>query len=184
MRPFSPQGTIVRNLEAADDRSAFSCGHPDLDRYFRYYAGQHSRRGLSRVQVAILSEEIAGYSASSPGHITSSELPDDLRRRLPRYPLPILRLARLAVAVEHQHHGIGRLLLATVLRQALELRDHYGCVGVVVDAKSEAVGYYATFGFQVVPTESGQIQGGAAPTTQMFLPIETIETALRHDSHK
>jgi predicted N-acetyltransferase YhbS len=86
--------------------------------------------------------------------------------------------------VEHQHRGIGSLLLATVLRQALELRDQHGCVGVVIDAKTEAVGYYATFGFQVVPTESGQIQGGAAPTTQMFLPIGTIETALRHDSHK
>ncbi len=184
MRPLFPQGTIVRNLEAADDRSAFSCGHPDLDHYFRDYAGQHSRRGLSRVQVAVLSGEIVGYAASAPGHITSSELPGDLRRRLPHYPLPILRLARLAVAEEHQHRGIGSLLLATVLRQALELRDQHGCVGVVIDAKSEAVGYYATFGFQVVPTESGQIQGGAAPTTQMFLPIGTIETALRHDSDK
>ena len=55
---------------------------------------------------------------------------------------------------------------------------------MIIDAKSAAVGYYATFGFQVVPTESGQIQGGAVPTTQMFLPIGTIETALRHDSDK
>ena len=136
------------------------------------------------MQVAVLSGEIIGYSASAPGHITSSELPDDLRRRLPRYPLPILRLARLAVAQTHQHRGVGRLLLGTVLQQALALRDQHGCVGVVVDAKPEAVGYYATFGFQVVPTESGQTEGGAAPATQMFLPIGTIETALRHDSDK
>ena len=184
MRPLVPQGTIVRNLEAADDRSGFSCGHPDLDRCFRDYAGQRSRRGLSRVQVAVLSGEIVGYAASAPGHITSSELPDDLRRRLPRYPLPMLRRARLAVAEEHQHRGIGSLLLATVRRQALELRDQHGCVGVVVDAESAVVGCHATFGFPVVPTESGQIQGGATPTTQMFLPVGTIQTALQHDGDR
>lgn len=173
-----PEGITVRVLEAADDRRAFSCGHPDLDRYFRDYAGQHSRRGLSRVQVAVVGEEIVGYSASAPGEITSAELPDDLRKRLPRYPLPILRLARLATAETHQHRGIGRLLLRAVLQQALDLRDQHSCVGVVVDAKPGAVGYYARFGFQVVPALSGYTLGGAGPTTQMFLPIGTIEAAL------
>lgn len=184
MRPTLPQGITVRILEVADDRRAFSCGHPDLDLYFRDYAGQHSRRGLTRVEVAVLSGEIVGYSASAPGQITSTELPDGLQQRLPRYPLPILRLARLAVAESHQRGGIGRLLLRSVLQQARGLRDQHGCVGVVVDAKPEAVGYYAQFAFQIVPTVSGHTLSSAGPTTQMFLPIGTIDKALRRESDK
>jgi len=173
------QELVIRLLESFDDRGAFSCGHPDLDRYFREYAGQHSRRGLCRVQVADLGGRIVGYSVSAPGQITSSDLPDDLRRRLPRYPLPILRLARLAVGREHQRCGIGGLLLRTILQETLDLRDQHGCWGLVVDAKPEAVGYYTRFGFQDLPAESGRIEGSDELTTQMFLSIGTIEAALR-----
>jgi len=128
--------------------------------------------------VAVLGREIIGYSVSAPGQVEATELPAQVARRLPKYPLPVLRLARLAVALAHQGHGIGRLLLRNVLREAVALRDRHGCVGVVVDAKSEAVGYYAAFGFRRVEVVAGQIQGETGATIQLFLPIKTIERAL------
>jgi predicted N-acetyltransferase YhbS len=169
---------VVRLLRATDDRRGFSSGHSDLDRYFREHAGRHSRKRISHIEVADLAGQIVGYSATAPGQITANDLPAELARRLPRHPLPILRLARLAVAEDRQRRGIGGLLLRNALRQALDLRDGFGCVGVVVDAKAGAIGYYAAFGFEPLPVESGQIQGTQETTTQMFLPIGTIEAVL------
>jgi predicted N-acetyltransferase YhbS len=169
---------IIRLLRATDDRRGFSSGHPDLDRYFRDLAGQHSRKQISRIEVADMAGQIIGYSATAPGQITTDDLPPRLARRLPRYPLPVLRLARLAVAESRQGRGTGSLLLRSAFRQALALREGFGCVGVVVDAKVDAIGYYTAFGFEPLLVESGQIQGTQEPTTQMFLPTGTIETAL------
>lgn len=174
----SPPELIIRLLKATDDRRGFSSGHPDLDRYFRDLAGQHSRKGISRVEVADMAGLIVGYSATAPGQIATDDLPPQLARRLPRHPLPILRLARLAVAQGRQRHGIGSLLLQSALRRALDLREGFGCVGVVVDAKPSAAGYYASFGFRPLPVTFGQIEGTDGPTTQMFLPIGTIGKAL------
>lgn len=65
-----------------------------------------------------------------------------MRRRLPAYPLPILRLARFGVDRRAQGLGAGRALLRHVLALALDPRDSFGCIGVVTDAKPEAVAFY------------------------------------------
>lgn len=62
-----------------------------------------------------------------------------LRKRLPAYPLPVLRLARLGVDTRAQGLGIGKALLRHVLALAVEQRGRIGGVGVVTDAKPEAV---------------------------------------------
>jgi len=66
-------------------------------------------------------------------------LPASFRRGLPRYPLPVLRLARLAVAVTAQQRGVGSALLRHVFLLALRMAEELGCVGILVDAKSDAV---------------------------------------------
>ena len=37
--PGGPSAVVLRRLEARDDRSRFNCGQPDLDGYFRRFAG-------------------------------------------------------------------------------------------------------------------------------------------------
>lgn len=99
-----------------------------------------------------------------------------LQKRLPAYPLPVLRLARLGVDTRAQGLGIGRALLRHLLALAVEQRDRLGCVGVVTDAKPEAVGFYQGLGF--VPVDSvreGLLHGEPLP---MFLEIDTIAAAL------
>ena len=49
------------------------------------------------------------------------DLPKTIRKRLPNYPLPALRLARLAVAASAQGQGIGKQLLKAVFRIAHRL---------------------------------------------------------------
>jgi hypothetical protein len=56
---------------------------------------------------------------------------------------------------------------------AWELATDYGCVGVVVDAKSEAVSFYERYGFVEFPTVSGEL--GDRPEPQpMFLELGAI----------
>lgn len=95
------------------------------------------------------------------------------RKRLPNYPLPALRLARLAVAESAQGQGIGKLLLRTIFRIAHEMADRTGCIAVVVDAKREAVALYERYGFEAFEMISGELGDRPAPLP-MFLPLGSI----------
>src|SRR5438046_4463365 len=90
----------IRALRPSDDRSRFSSGNADLDRFFSNYAGQNQFvNHIGATYVAVEGALILGFVTVAPGQIESSELPPStLTGRLPRYPVPILRLARMSVA--------------------------------------------------------------------------------------
>lgn len=168
----------IRALLESDDRKAFSSGDADLDRFFAKYAGQNQfRHHIGMTYVAVETDVVYGFATLSSGHVEIDELPELLAKRLPGYPLPILRLARLAVATNAQGMGVGGALLYAVFRLALAQADVVGCVGVVVDAKPGAVNWYKRFGFiemQVVEGESA-----ARPRPQvMFLALSAIREAI------
>ena len=168
----------IRPLARNDDRSGFSCGEAALDRFFHYYAGQNQfRYHLAVTYVAVAEGRLLGFATVAASSIERRSYPSPhLRRRLPDYPLPVLRLARLGVDVRAQGRGIGAHLLAHVFRLAVDQRDRMGCVGVVVDAKTQAVPFYRRYGF--VPLEGvreGVLHGEPTP---MFLPVATIAAAL------
>lgn len=164
----------VRRLEPTDDRSGFRCGDVDLDRFFQRYAGQNQfRHHIGTTYVAVRGDRIVGFATVSSGELAAEALKRALRRRLPSYPLPILRFARLAVDERLQGHGIGRLLLRAMLELALEMRDRVGCIGVVVDAKPDSVTFYSSLGFTPVDLISGALGDRPEPVA-MFLPIGQI----------
>ena len=160
-----PTAIEIRPLRTDDDRSTFSCGQPDLDRFFEHYAGQNQfKLHLTVTYVAASDSRILGFAT-----VAASSLE---RNRLPGYPLPVLRLARLGVHARVQGSGVGRVLLRHVLGLALDQRDRLGCVGVVADAKPDAIAFYERYGF--VPLEGvreGALHGDPLP---MFLAISTI----------
>jgi GNAT superfamily N-acetyltransferase len=167
----------IRRLEPQDDRSGFRSNNIDLDRFFQRYAGQNQfRHHLGTTYIAVQDDKIAGFVTVSSGELAAETLTKALRRRLPAYPVPILRLARLAVDKRFQGHGIGRLLLRAMLELALEMRDRVGCIGVVVDAKPEAVDFYADMGFSPMHLISGSLGDRPEPIA-MFLPIREIAAA-------
>ncbi len=172
------QEVRIRRLEPSDDRSGFCSGNIDLDRFFQRYAGQNQfRHHIGTTYVAIREEEqITGFVTVASGEMSVEELPKTLRKHLPSYPLPILRIARLAVDERYQGHGVGRLLLRAMLKLALDLRDRTGCTGVVVDAKPEAVAFYSSLGFKTIEILSGELGDRPEPYT-MFLTIRQIELA-------
>jgi GNAT superfamily N-acetyltransferase len=169
----------VRRLEPRDDRTGFRSGNIDLDRFFQRYAGQNQfRHHIGTTYVAVQGDHITGFVTVSSGELAAEQLTKSLRRRLPAYPLPILRLARLAVDGRFQGHGIGRLLLRAMLGLALEMRDRVGCIGVIVDAKPDAVTFYSSLGFEPVDLLSGALGDRPEPVA-MFLPIGQIAAAVK-----
>lgn len=172
----------IRALREDDDRTSFRSGDADLDRFFHQFAGQNQfRHHLGVTYVAVEDRTILGFATVAAAHVEIDDLPIAVRRKLPQYPLPVLRLARLAVDQSAQGQGLGLQLLRFVLRLALQMADDYGCVGVVVDAKRNAEPFYAKYGFVAVEAVEGRSDARPAPTP-MFLSIRAIRDAAGRSS--
>jgi len=167
----------IRTLHPNDDRSAFHSGDEDLDRFFHRYAGQNQfRHHLGVTCVAVDEGCILGFATVAPRHIDIEDLPEGARKKLPRYPVPVLGLARLAIDKSVQSTGLGGQLLRFVLKLAAKMADEVGCAGVVVDAKRGALDFYAKYGFTAFEVIEGRSEVRPSPTA-MWLPIQAIKAA-------
>jgi GNAT superfamily N-acetyltransferase len=164
----------IRRLQTGDNRHDFSSGNIDIDRFLRRFAGQNQfRHHIGTTYVAVEETTVLGYVTVSPAQVEIAQLPAGRRKGLPRYPLPVLRLARLGVDECAQGRGIGQLLLRCAFSLALGMRDQLGYVGVVVDAKPEAVSFYRRYGFTPLEVLQGNL-GERPQPTPMFLEIGAI----------
>ena len=164
----------IRRLGPDDDRSRFRSGNPDLDRFFALYAGQNQfRHHLGTTYVALEDGAIVAFATVAPSEIAPADRPKGRALKLPRYPLPVLRLARLAVDERAQGRGVGRALLRAVFRLARRMAEDLGCVGFLVDAKPDAVSFYAKLGFVALEARSGFL--GDRPVPQpMFIELGAL----------
>ncbi len=166
----------IRVLVPSDDRTAFRSGNIELDRFFQRFAGQNQfRLQIGVTHVAVDVGRIVGFATVSAAQVEVSRLPEIERKRLPAYPVPVLRLSRLAVSKGAQGRGVGAALLRHVNLLAVELAMRaLGCTGVLVDAKVTAKNFYARYGFIELKAD----EGGQLETTQMFLGVRRIRGAL------
>jgi len=167
----------IRKLRADDDRSSFTSGDEDLDRFFRKYAAKNQiDLYIGTTYVFEEAGRIQGFATVAAATIQAEDFPSARARSLPRYPLPALRLARLAVDKARRDRGVGTNLLRYVFALALEMSQRIGCVGVVVDAKPSAAEFYSQFGFRPSQVVRGQVF--ARPElTPMILSIDDIRHA-------
>lgn len=167
----------VRKLRPQDDRSTFESGDVDLDRFFRRFAGQNQfKHHVGTTYVAEEDGALLGFATVSAAQIEVQDLPAAKQGRLPRYPLPVLRLARLAVDKKAQGRGVGLMLLKAVFVLARSMADELGCIGVVVDAKPQAISFYQRYGFTELEVVQGQLGDRPEPVA-MFLEIGAIPSS-------
>lgn len=146
-------------------------GTSDLDRFFHHHAGQHQfKRRASVTYVAIDGIRIVGFVTVCPGTLVRGDLGPAFRN-FPPFPLPTLLIARLAVSVNDQGRGIGAAMLRHALQLARRMALCVGCVGVIVDAKSQAVEWYKKYGFALLTG------AGAGPFQRYFLPVTSVPDA-------
>jgi len=152
------------------ERVGFACGLVALDRYFLEQARQDVRRHFAScfVLVEVSTGRVAGYYTLSACHVHLADLPEDGRRRLPRYPtVPAVRLGRLAVDRDFQQRGLGSVLLANAVARSLE--SEVAAHLMVVDATdAKAAGFYRRHGFENVPDDQ----------RKCFAPLEVLARGL------
>jgi GNAT superfamily N-acetyltransferase len=161
---------VVEPLDRSHERAEFSCGKAPLDTFLRSLVGQYEKRRLGRTYVAVRPAEkrVLGYSTLASGAVSFENLPDKAARKLPRHPVPVVLLARLAVDQAAQGQGLGALLLLDALRRCLGLAGQLGIHAVEVDAIDEqAKAFYEKYGF--VPLQDNPLH--------LYLPVTTLEDA-------
>ena len=161
-------GFIVEPL-GAQDRSAFSCGAAALDRYLREQASQDVKRLVAScfILMEAATGAIAGYYTLAATSVPASDLPTDILKRLPRYPiLPAALVGRLAVDQRFHRKGLGGILLADAALRVI--RGDMKAFSLIVDAKDEAaVAFYRREGF--IPFASRPLS--------LFLSLATVKKA-------
>ena len=168
----------IRPLQPSDDRVSFTCGNDELDRFFRKHAADSQfLLHVGATYVATGGKLILAFATVAGGSLMADALPDAAARRLPKYPLPVLRLARLGVAIHAQGTGLGTQMMGYVFRLALEMGGRLGCVGVVVDSKPTSVTFHEGFGFTRLDVVEGAMRTPKAPTP-MFLSIALVKAAM------
>lgn len=149
------------------DRESFHCGEPTLDAYIRRQASQDIRRRVAQIFVAAgeKSGEVAGYYTLSAASFEKEDMPPDLSKRLPHYPVPAAVLGRLAVAQHYQGSGLGEALLIDAARRVVHASDTIGVYAIIVDALNDrARSFYERYGFQVFPSKPDRL----------FLPLQSL----------
>jgi GNAT superfamily N-acetyltransferase len=149
-------------------RESFDCGIPELNEYLKKYAKQNDKRGIAKTFVAITefdNPDVAGYYSVSMAEIKRESLPENYRKKVPRYPVPAMRIGKLAVDRSMQGRGLGRELLMESFRKAIRFSSEVGIFAVTVDAKNlPAKQFYLQYGF--IPLEDDELS--------LFTPIATI----------
>ncbi|MCP3981457.1 MAG: GNAT family N-acetyltransferase [bacterium] len=146
----STQDWLIEELNADHDRSAFSCGHDSLDDFLKKFANQNQKTGVSKTYVAVRAGEtgVCGTYSISAGAVRFTDIPEELRKRLPRYPAPVAHLGRLAVDAAAQGQRLGELLLMDALAKIVGAADSIGIHAVEVVAIDEnAKRFYLKYGF-------------------------------------
>ena len=166
---------VVDPFSRDHDRTAFSCNEEPLDRYLKQQARQDADRSLAAVFVLVntRSNRIAGYYTLSAISIEITDLPSDVGRKLPRYPIPATLIGRLAIDSDYQGKRLGKALLFDALKRAYDQRTQIGAMAVVVDAKHDrARAFYEYYEFRWFSEDA----------YRLFLTMKTIGQLLDDDT--
>jgi GNAT superfamily N-acetyltransferase len=142
----------IAKLALTHDPTSFDCGNDALNHFIKLHALPGQRAGISQTYVAATDAEIAGYYSLVVGHVTHDDAPERLAKGLPRYPVPVIILARLAVDRTWQGKGLGAALVVDAMRRVLQAAEIAGVRAMVVHAKDEAAQrFYGHLGFVQFP---------------------------------
>jgi GNAT superfamily N-acetyltransferase len=144
----------IEKLARAHAVEHFDCGQQDLNRFLIRYALQNQQAGASTTYVALADEIVAGYYTLVVGQVEHEGAHERLKKGLARHPVPVMLLARLAIAVAWQGKGLGSGLLKDAMLRTLAAAEIAGIRAFVVHAKDDnARAFYDRFDFVPSPTD-------------------------------
>ena len=94
------------------------------------------------------------------------------RHGLPRYPIPVALIGRLAVHRDIQKQGFGEKLLMDAFQRVVVVSEQAGCAGILVHAKNAtAEGFYDRYGVRTLDPKQDYPR-------EMFIRIETVRASI------
>lgn len=140
-------------LSSDHDLSGFDCGVDSLNHWLERRAAANQASGASRTFVICDGGKIVGYHALASSAVVPAAAPGRFRRNMPD-PVPVVALARLAIATSHQGRGLGRALFQDAAERVVHAADSIGIRGMVVHALSqEAKAFYERLGWEESPLD-------------------------------
>jgi ribosomal protein S18 acetylase RimI-like enzyme len=139
-------------LDKSFDRDSFDCGSAELNNFLKTKARQNQSVGFNKTFVAVASDDrtnrVLGYYSLSMGEIDLSSLPPEIVKKLPKHPVPIARMGRLAVDASARGQGLGKLLMVDAMKRVQTASELIGVYALLVDAKDDlAKTFYIKYGF-------------------------------------
>lgn len=145
--------------------SKFDCGAEKLNTYLKRFAKKNDKLGIGRTYVLLDKARALGFYTVSMAQIEFKALPRPTQEKLPRYPVPAVRIGRLAIDHSAQGQGLGEFLLMDALTRCVRVSEEIAVLAVIVDAKNDqAKDFYLKYGF--IPLEDKELS--------LFLPLSTI----------
>jgi GNAT superfamily N-acetyltransferase len=145
----------IEKLQRSHAVEGFDCGREALNQFLTCYAHQNQQAGASTTYVALNErDEVIGYYTLVVAEVRYDDAPERLTKGLARHPVPLMLLARLAVATAWQGKGLGAGLLKDAMLRTLQAADIAGIRALAVHAKDdEAKAFYEHFDFVASPTD-------------------------------
>jgi len=92
---------------------------------------------------------VVGYYTLSAGAVAFETVPPTLRKHLPKYPVPAVRIGELAVDAGHQGRGLGSALLLDSMQRIVSAATAVAMLAIVVDPiDQQAANFYQRYGFE------------------------------------
>ena len=144
----------VEKLCADHDLTRFDCGKDELNRFLQRFAFANQQANSAQTYVACRGQVVVGYYSLTVGVVGLAEATERVKKGMPRYPIPVMILARLAVDKNEHGQGLGRGLLKDSLLRTAQAADIAGIRALLVHAKDdEAKAFYERFDFEPSPTD-------------------------------
>ena len=140
-------------LDPSHDVQRFDCGAPPLNEYLRRQALPDQQAGKSRTYVAFVGIGVIAYFSLAAASVEPDAAIARVGKGQGGQSIPCVLLARFAVDVDYQGHGLGQAMLMEALRACLRAADVIGVRAVLVHAKDESTrDFYERYGFMASPT--------------------------------
>jgi ribosomal protein S18 acetylase RimI-like enzyme len=169
IEPFDPE---------KHDRTAFSCGIPQVDNYFQKTANKLAKAGNIRVYVMVAPDgTLAGFYSVNAHAVHYAELPGTFARTRPSHGhIPAAYISMIGRDRRFRGAGHGARLLADALQRIANAAGVLGIAVVMLDVldcgSPERVAsrksIYTGFGFTPLPSNP----------LRMFLPVATVRALM------
>jgi GNAT superfamily N-acetyltransferase len=144
----------IEKLNRTHAVEEFTCGQTELDRFLVRHALRAQQAHSSQTYVAVTGGQVVGFYTIVAAEVHHADAPERVVKGMPRHPIPLLVLARLAVHTNTQGRGIGSGLLLDALGRTLQVADMVGVRALAVHAKDDqAIAFYQHFGFAPSPSD-------------------------------